>query len=85
MKKSLKQSIVRQLQTSDPKICSRLLRGKKKAKPLPISVRPFLKDAHKFKFEMLVLEEESDLSDDPNEVSESDEVSDVAPDSEIEE
>ena len=42
-------------------------------------------NAHKFKFEMLVLEEESDLSDDPNEVSESDEVSDVAPDSEIEE
>ena len=34
---------------------------------------------------MLVLEEESDLSDDPHEVSESDEVSDAAPDSEIEE
>ena len=52
---------------------------------MPISVWPFLKDSHKFKFEMFVLEEESDLSDDPNEVSNevSDVVSDAAPDSEI--
>ena len=67
MKKSLKQSIIRQLQTSDPKICARLLKkGHKRAKRLPISVRPFLKDASKFKFEMLVLEEDSDLSEDQN-------------------
>ena len=67
MKKSLRQSIVRQLQTSDPEICSRLVGHKTKPKRLPIAVRPFLKDAHKFKFEMAVLEEEdSDLSESDN-------------------
>ena len=77
MKKGLRQSIVRQLQTSDPEICSRLVGHKTKSKRLPIAVRPFLKDAHKFKFEMTVVEEEdSDLSDSQNSSGSSDEASD---------
>ena len=69
LKKGLRQSVVRQLQTSDPEICSRLV-GNRKPKALPISVRPFLKNAHQFKFQMDVLEEEdSDLSESGSEAS----------------
>ena len=83
MKKGLRQSVVRQLQTSDPEICSCLVGHKTKPKSLPIAVRPFLKNAHQFKFQMDVLEEEdSDLSDNQN----SDvETSSVASNSEVEE
>ena len=87
MKKSLRQNIVRQLQTSDPEICSHLV-GKKKPKPLPISVRPFLKNAQDFKFEMAVMEEEdSDLSDDASVASDSTNPADASDDvaSEVEE
>ena len=72
LKKSLRQNIVRQLQTSDPEICSHLV-GKNKPKPLPISVRPFLKNPQDFKFQMAVMEEEdSDLSDTDSATSSSD-------------